>query len=51
MIKRILAILALGAALVACSPADGSIAPDGLESVAPIESMAPDASMEVSPSP
>lgn len=44
MIKRLLFIAALGAALVACSPAGGSSAPDDLSSDAP--------SMEVvSPSP
>lgn len=44
MIKRLLLIIALGAALAACSPAGASSAPDDLSSEAP--------SMEVvSPSP
>jgi hypothetical protein len=44
MFKRLILILALGAALAACSPAGGSSAPDDLSSEAP--------SMElVSPSP
>lgn len=37
MIKRVLMILALGAALVACSPT-GSTGTDGTETLAPIES-------------
>ncbi len=44
MIKRLLLIIALGAALAACSPTGGSSAPDDMSSEAP--------SMEVvSPSP
>ena len=40
MIKRVLMILALGAALVACSPT-GSTGTDGTETLAPIESTLP----------
>lgn len=43
MIKRLVLIIALGAALAACSPAGGSSSPDDLSSDVP--------SMEVSPSP
>jgi hypothetical protein len=35
MIKRLLLIIALGAALAACSPAGGSSAPDDMSSEAP----------------
>lgn len=40
MLKRLVAILAITAALVACTPSDGGSSPD-TESIAPIESMAP----------
>ena len=38
MVKRLLLIVALGAAIAACSPAGGSGSP-GTETLAPIESM------------
>ena len=56
MIKRLIAILALGAALMACTPAGGSSASpdlttptDTVEPSMPMESASPSAS--VSPSP
>ena len=39
MVKRLILIVALGAALVACSPTDGGAGSPGTESLAPIESM------------
>jgi ABC-type glycerol-3-phosphate transport system substrate-binding protein len=50
MIKRLLLILALGAALAACSPASSSTSPDVVTpTIETPASMAP--SLEVSPSP
>ena len=40
MLKRILLILAMGAALVACSPSGSGSSP-GTETVAPVESSTP----------
>jgi hypothetical protein len=40
MLKRLIAILALGAALVACSPS-GAGTTSGVETLAPIDSAAP----------
>lgn len=48
MLKRLFAILAIAAAIVACTPSDGGSSP-GTESVAPIESMAPIESLVPSP--
>jgi ABC-type glycerol-3-phosphate transport system substrate-binding protein len=39
MIKRLLAIMALGAALVACSPTDGGAGSPDTQTLAPVESM------------
>jgi hypothetical protein len=39
MIKRLLVIVALGAALVACTPAENGAGSPGVETLAPIESM------------
>lgn len=39
MIKRLFMIVALGAALVACSPTDGGAGSPDTETLAPIESM------------
>ena len=50
MLKRIIVLLALGAALVACSPS-GSAGSPGTETVAPVESgAASDSGLEASPS-
>jgi hypothetical protein len=44
MLKRILLILAMGAALVACSPSGSGTSP-GTETQAPVESVAPSESL------
>jgi hypothetical protein len=48
MIKRLIVLVALGAALVACTPAGGSS--PGTESVAPVESMPVESMPVASPS-
>jgi ABC-type oligopeptide transport system substrate-binding subunit len=41
MLKRILVVLALGAALVACSPSGTGTSTSGTETLAPVDSAAP----------
>ena len=49
MLKRILLILALGAAFVACSPSGSGTSPAG-ESAAPVESSTPSEAPSEAPS-
>jgi hypothetical protein len=51
MIKRLLLIIALGAALAACSPAGGSASPDVLSSPDVVPSDAVPSMESVAPSP